>query len=149
MAWPSDPAAHGVITSAYIKSLLDAIKAPQGNVTFAAGFGLVQDSWTALSYSNSWTNYSGVTCGSRLDKQGCVRLRGFMAGGTTTAGTVAFTLPVGQRPTTTKILPVAYWNGASTWAACVLSVNSNGTCMLFGCGANTYVTLDGITFDLS
>lgn len=98
--------------------------------------------WLAPSFANSWTNTGGAysTAGYRA-VLGSVQLRGVIGGGT--ISTSCFTLPVGYRPTHTKVFPVSS-NGAfgsvTITAAGVVTPTA---------GATTVVSLDGISFSLT
>ena len=57
--------------------------------------------WTGFAYQNSWADFGGgfQTGQFRKDRSGRVWLRGLLACGTTTGGTVMLALPAGFRPT--------------------------------------------------
>jgi hypothetical protein len=77
----------GVYVLEYDGTNFRSIKGPDG-------------AWTALSYSNSWSNFGGGFQVGQYQKtfDGYVHVRGILSAGTLTAGTVVFTLPAGYRP---------------------------------------------------
>jgi len=132
VSWPADPAAHGVITSAYIKSLLDAIKAPP------------QDTWTAPTLGASWVNFgSGYTsAGYRKDTLGRIWVRGLIKSGTTTDATVLFTLPSGYRPAGNILRTVGSNSGVNAYVV----IGTDGTIKIYGSPGNTWLSIEGISF---
>lgn len=72
-----------------------------------------QQGWQAPTLLNSWVNYGSTyaTAGYMKDSLGFVHLKGAIKSGTTTAGTVIFTLPAGYRPAQDN-----YYPGVSTTA---------------------------------
>jgi len=103
--------------------------------------------WTAVSsFSNSWVNLAGGACaaGYYKDPQGVVHLRGAIKSGT--LGAKAFTLPAGYYSTTGHMSLPAMCSGP---AAALISIDyTNGDVIPTG-GNNTYITLDGITFQVA
>lgn len=58
------------------------------------------EDWHAATLLNGWSDYGGIfaPAGYYKDGLGVVHIRGLIAGGTTTASTVLFTLPAGYCP---------------------------------------------------
>ncbi|MEO5949815.1 MAG: fibronectin type III domain-containing protein [Candidatus Saccharimonadales bacterium] len=56
--------------------------------------------WTAATLGNGWVNYGGGFSAAQYTESadGMVFMKGLIKSGTTTSGTVLFTLPVGKRP---------------------------------------------------
>lgn len=111
-----------------------------------------QESWSAPSLLNSWTNVGGgnVEAGFMMDRNGRVHIRGHLGGGTTTDGTTIFTLPSGYRPL--AIHHFVTWNeGASANRQAVgIAVLTNGNVNVYSFAAATrsnYLSLGGIHFD--
>lgn len=101
-------------------------------------------SWTAVTFQNSWTNYSTPTWAPAAyykDAMGFVHLKGLIANGT--LGSTAFTLPAGFRPANARLFgPIT---GGNTIGR--IDINTNGTVVIQNVGTpQTWVTLEGITF---
>ena len=63
--------------------------------------------WSTLTLQNGWTKYNSAAYSPAQYKKsadGIVTIRGLIKGGTTTAGTVLATLPVGYRPSARVIV---------------------------------------------
>lgn len=112
---------------------------------------LTQSSWTEIgsgapapAFENSWVNYDGGTTFNTAafmkDSMGFVHIKGMIKGGTISASTQAFTLPVGYRPAKKESFVVN-----SNWAFGVIRVTSDGK-VLCENGTNAFFYLDGITF---
>ena len=97
-------------------------------------------SFTAVTFSNSWVNYSAGfdTVGYYKDFLGFVHLKGTMKSGTMSA--TAFTLPSGSRPGASQQYAVV-----SNSAFGNLTIASDGTVKLIS-GSNASASLDGIVF---
>jgi len=108
----------------------------------SAGRPLAGDAYTAPTLLNSWANFgSGYnTAGYAKDPGGVVRLRGLISGGTATAGTVLFTLPVGYRPAARELFVVLSNNAIGR-----VDIETNGN-VTIQIGSNVYLQLDGLTF---
>ena len=89
-------------------------------------------------FQNSWANRAGYTTNFYKDNFGIVRLNGIIEGGT--AGTVAFTLPVGYRPPAWAIFVAP--NGPNT-AISYISIATDGRVII---NANTSASLDAVAF---
>lgn len=97
-------------------------------------------SWAAPAFTNGWGSFAGLPAGFR--KIGTrVVFQGGLASGT--AGTSALTLPAGYRPTANRNFAVD--SGSFVYA--VITIASSGTVTPNSGAGNTYVSLDGITFD--
>jgi lysophospholipase L1-like esterase len=98
----------------------------------------------APTLNNSWVNYdtaNGRNPGYYKDQMGIVHLQGMIKGGTTTANTNMFVLPVGYRPSKAVWFPVATNTGFGT-----LSIDSATGIVAFQSGGNGWLSLDGLTF---
>lgn len=103
----------------------------------------IQESIIAPTLQNSWTNYGAAYQGAGYwkDKCGVVHLCGLIKGGTTTAETVIFTLPVGYRPAISEKFFAVSMN-----AICIIDVYGTGN-VAIKTGANSgWLSLSGITF---
>lgn len=113
-------------------------------LTQIADFLYGTDGWTNLTLVNSWVTYGFPysTAGYRVSAD-VVHLRGLVGSGTW--GAVMFTLPVGARPTETRLLPTI-----SNGVLSALDVASNGEVKVASGagGSNAYVSLDGLTIPL-
>ncbi len=98
--------------------------------------------WVAPTLLNSWANYSTTfsEAGYFKDKNGMVHLRGLVKDGTASAGTAIFTLPTGYRPTRRLIIVTVSSAGHSQ-----LRVDTDGDVQFYA-GANTWFSLDGVSF---
>lgn len=99
--------------------------------------------WIAPTLLNSWVNYGAPynTAAYMRTDDGLVLLRGAIKSGTTTAGTVLFTLPVGFRPAGGTAEFVSVSNGAIAQ----IDVETDGD-VVIRVGGNTRLSLDGIVF---
>ncbi|WP_167313311.1 hypothetical protein [Ralstonia insidiosa] len=100
---------------------------------------------TITTFANNWQNI-GSTAPARFYKDilGTVHLAGLIALGTTTQGTLMFTLPVGFRPDYPTRHPVLTNNGSGLVAG-EIRIDTSGA-VTFWYGQNSYVSLDGICF---
>lgn len=103
------------------------------------------EDWIAPTLQNSWVDYASgtATSGYMMDTAGKVHIRGWIKSGTTTSGTLLFTLPTDYRPTYIHAFRCTT-NGGS----CEVRVNTDGTVKLGSTGDSTYTVLDGISFDV-
>lgn len=101
-------------------------------------------SYIAPTLLNSWVNYGGTlaTAGYLKDAHGFVHITGVIKSGTTTAGTVLFTLPVGYRPAKQEMFLANIFSGASVG---LLDIDASGN-VNFQAGSNTIFSLCGIIF---
>lgn len=95
--------------------------------------------WTAVTFKNSWVDYNAgnAPVGYRIEPGGRVYIRGTAKSGTTTPGTVLFTLPEGYRPAYATPLTTS-----SNSALASVYVGTNGdVATIFGVNA-AWVWLD-------
>ena len=93
------------------------------------------------SYQNGWVDYGAPYAPASYSKErGTVRLSGSIRSGS--AGAVAFTLPVGCRPSGTMSFAVSDFNGVSK-----VDVASDGSVTVSSTAATARVSLDGISFN--
>ena len=92
------------------------------------------EDWQAPTFVNSWANVSGYEAGYYKDPWGRVYLKGVL--GTGTSGTVAFTLPVGYRPSESLLFPALQ---TSATAGAYVDVNTDGTVNLVRTGTTIFI----------
>lgn len=105
---------------------------------------LAQETKIAPELLNGWTDYNPTTyepCGFFKDSCGVVHLSGMVAGGTTTAGTGLFTLPVGYRPEKTEIYLCITSGGTGS-----IRIDATGNVILRSGANSTWTSLSGIAF---
>lgn len=111
------------------------------------GIGTMGVIKTVSTFANAWGNIGvGPTSPARFykDGHGTVHLAGLIGLGTTTQGTLMFTLPAGFRPDYPTRHPVLTNNGSALVAG-EIRIGTDGQ-VTFWFGQNTYVSLDGVTF---
>ncbi len=111
----------------------------------AGGYAVDQQAWIAPTLTNSWANFDAANyspAGYFKDTLGIVHLRGAVKSGT--IGQAIFTLPVGYRPPKIEWHP-AISSSPSTLTLSLVTVSSDGQ-VIASAGANTWFSLDGITF---
>lgn len=119
-----------------------------GAETIQANFVEVENMINALptkvapTLRNGWTDYGDGFSGAKYfkDSQGVVHITGLINGGSTIAGTILFTLPVGYRPLGKEMFNV---NANNTLGR--IEVHSNGNVVASLVNV-TYTSLSGITF---
>lgn len=96
--------------------------------------------WTAVTFQNGWVNIGGgfAPASFRKHANGLVEVKGLIRG--TTINTVAFTLPVGLRPTEIRIYPADTNAGHGR-----LDVRPNGD-VLPTAGGLGHHSIESITF---
>lgn len=102
---------------------------------------IAQEAWSAPSFQNSWGNYDAANwcnAGYMKDTVGFVHLRGLISGGT--ANNI-FVLPADYRPPKRMRFVVSVSGGFGE-----LDILADGTVTKAAGGANTYLSLEGITF---
>lgn len=116
---------------------------PQSDVTglvadLAAKQSTTPGTWSAAALQNSWIDFGGAYGGAAYmkDNEGVVHLRGLIKDGTTTAGTLLFTLPVGYRPPAMEMIIVV-----TDGAFCALNIASNGQVSLALAAGAGYLSL--------
>lgn len=106
----------------------------------ALAASLADSGWIAVSFANSWVNWSSGARPCHYRKIGSfVYLKGAAASGTVNA--TIFTLPAGYRPAQNSVFAIR--DGSGNVQA--LDCNSDGTVVLEA-GSNVYVTMDVIRF---
>lgn len=101
--------------------------------------------WTAPTLSNNWVNYGAgyADAGYRKDALNRVQFRGLLKNGTTTSGTLIFTLPTGFRPSQNLIF-ITKTAGTSYGET---RVNSNGQVTIGDAVWNTgWSSIDNVAF---
>jgi hypothetical protein len=93
-----------------------------------------QGQWIAPTLLNSWVNASGIAAGYLKDTLGFIRIRGTLASGVMTAGTVLFNLPAGYRPEQTVYAAVLCNNG-TTYSPVQLAISTAGAVTLVSAAA--------------
>lgn len=109
-------------------------------ITSADVIALKMGTWTSLTLVNGWVNYGfgfpTAAVGSAGVGLAAVRL--MIKSGTTTAGVVVTTLPVGARPTGgTLIFP-----GLASGALCEWRVETDGDVIIAGGASATWTALN-------
>lgn len=100
--------------------------------------------WQSGTYllQNGWTQYASWEPMAYRKKDGIVRLKGLLAPGTTTVGTILLTMPAGYRPGGHSHTPVASGFGAG--GGC-LNINTNGNFALnYNCTG--WISLNNIAY---
>lgn len=118
-------------------------------IEFDTGFSigadgqLRQPEMVAPTLKNNWVNYGGAWAPASYWKDSCgmVRLNGLIKNGTTSAGTILFTLPVGYRPS--KKEKCMCCSGA---ALCILEVDASGNVSISFGATSGWLSLSGIAF---
>lgn len=105
-----------------------------GNVT--------EPAQTAPTLLNSWA--AAVAVGFYLARNGRVHLKGVVTTGTTTTGTVIFTLPVGSRPPATCTYVVPCLN-TGVWTTATIQILATGDVTVQAAPA-AWLGFDGISF---
>lgn len=132
---------------------LDWSKITSGKPTTLSGYGITdaasstQPGWTAPTLLSGWVNYGApwAVAGYKKNTVGTVILKGFIKGGTTTSGTIIFTLPAGYRPLEKQNFVVGCFDGASYQFAQV-DVDSSGNVRIEYAPGNGFLSLSGISF---
>lgn len=113
------------------------------NVTAAAVAGTdyvvpvtTPSAWTAPTLLNGWSNTGGANNVAQyiIDAGGFVHIRGQITGGTTTDGTIIFTLPIGYRPPATVGMPCGAGTTTATFG--LLSIDASGNVKIFSVTGN-------------
>lgn len=111
-----------------------------------AGGDYIPEVWTNVTFQNGWTNWGGpyATVQYRLDANGWVNLQGVAAPGTTTTGTVVFTLPAGYRP---SAIHQFHPYGAANY---LFEVQPDGECNISGHpGGGAALSISGFRFPVA
>jgi hypothetical protein len=118
----------------------------------ASSVGVAPEPWHQIgnpgepAFQNSWSNYGGGTGahergGFMKDPHGFVHLRGLLQA-PASPNVVAFTLPVGYRPTYIQMFSTVCAGNAMGR----IQVNSDGTFQFMAAVANDFATIAGLTF---
>lgn len=101
--------------------------------------------WQTPTLLNGWVAYGSpyAPAAYYLGPEGKVHLRGLVKSGT--PGSTIFTLPAGYRPET-KLLVATVGSAGSGDVVMTVIINTDGTVVSNHSSANTYVTLDNISF---
>ena len=98
----------------------------------------MQEAYIVPTFINSWTSYADTGVAYRKDEFGRIFLKGSVGGGSN--GSIAFVLPVGYRPTSTRYFTC--YTGGSVIGK--LTIMPDGSVTI---GAYTVlISLDGISF---
>lgn len=121
----------------------DIVRESDGNLHYSTDSGVVSfppgdEPWQTPTLLNGWVNFgAGYTQAAYRRVGNKVILRGLIK----TGSSIAFTLPVGYRPTALHHLSTVSYSGVAT-----VNVYSDGT-VNFGTGASTtWTSLDGVEF---
>jgi hypothetical protein len=111
--------------------------------------GYKQSIFADAVLQNSWVAFGSgyAPPGYYLDPTGRVRMRGLAKSGTTTDGTILFTLPEGMRPPTTVICAAP--NAPSTTivgVVCALLIDTAGAVKIYGAAGSGYLSFEGVSF---
>jgi hypothetical protein len=103
-----------------------------GTISTAHATPFSPNSWTAITPQNSWTG----TLRGRRTREGYLQMTCTLSGGTASAlGTLLGTLPVGLRPTSAQVIPIAAVGGTVSDPDGRVTININGEIYLFGFSA--------------
>lgn len=109
---------------------------------------LIEASRDTLSLQNSWvtaTGYQEAVYAKNSSNE--VAVYGTISGGTTTSGTLLFTLPVGFRPLNKETCVITIRDGAAAYTAESVDIDTNGQVTLSDAiPGNNRVGLNGIRF---
>jgi hypothetical protein len=99
--------------------------------------------WSNLTLQGGWSFYGGVYTTPQYTKStdGMIVVKGFIKGGTITAGTVVATLPVGYRPLQTIMISDVAWDYYARW-----DIQPNGNIVAQYIGNNGWASMNAITF---
>lgn len=120
-----------------------------GNVTderrFTKNASSIQSNFTSIVGQNGWAwPSSGYEQPQYLlDEMGFVHFKGVLGGGTTTRGTVIFTLPAGYRPSSVIFVSLVSWY-VNAESSSVLYINPDGTVTCYDNVGNTVLPLNMI-----
>lgn len=111
------------------------------NVSYIANNGAV--TWVTPTIVNGMTNYGGgfTTLQYGKTSDNVVYLKGLVKNGTMTAGTKAFTLPSGFRPSSRQL-----FSGVSYDAHSRIDVAANGDVFIMGGGNTNWISFDAVSF---
>lgn len=122
------------LTLLNIDILKDSLSAVEDPDSFEWIDAVLENGWVQYSDDNNLPKYTKLS-------NGIVLLKGMISSGTTTAGTVLFTLPAGYRPDR-----ISNYSTISGGAIASFDVLPTGD-VVIGAGANTNFSLDGFIFE--
>jgi len=98
---------------------------------------LIQEGWTAASYSNSWVDFGSGFAGAQYykDPNGVVHIQGLVKSGSAGNATI-FTLPAGYRPQERLMFATYVMTGVAR-----LDINSDGTVVMPTGGSTTWSSI--------
>lgn len=127
------------LTGTDVQSLLESLNTLKANKQ--------QPSWTNITLQNGWKEESSTkTPKYYKDDLGIVRFTGSIYSGTTTNGTVLFTLPEGFRPSTNFAVTTMTWSNTSDYASILLDIWSNGNVAISFINSKQVINLSDISF---
>jgi hypothetical protein len=110
---------------------------------------IIQDSLKAPSLLNSWVNYGFDydSIGYYKDKEGVIHFNGVIKAGT---NTILFVLPLGYRPSHSKIMLAPYSLGTGSKEVGLIYINNITGSVEFrittGSGIPDWISLDNVSF---
>lgn len=106
------------------------------------------ETWKDVTFSHGWTNTAGTgTVQCRLDDGGRVWLKGRCTPGTTTDGTVMFTVPAPYVPPTDEVFVIGVTAAADPASPTRIRVNTDGTVQILGAGSLLSASMAGISWE--
>jgi hypothetical protein len=104
--------------------------------------------WTPVTYENSWSDYgSGAPVVQFVASGNSVYFRGGMKPGTTTDGTLAFTIPSQYSPPVAyHFFPVASISGTPATSGLRVMVNTGGNVTIYGVGSSVGVDVSSVHY---
>lgn len=111
--------------------------------TNAATLTVTATSYTSLVLQNAWANYGSgyATAGYIKTSDSLVMLKGLIASGVATSGTIIATLPLGYRPANNLM----FTTETNSNVPSRVDINPDGTIRI-QIGSNGWLSLDGINF---
>lgn len=94
-------------------------------------------------FANGWTGTSDTPWLS-VNSDGLVQFRGVLDAGTKTDGTIIMNVPLAFAPKNSGYH--RFLSYKSSGGICLLQIGANGELSVYGLGSDTYLTLDGITY---
>jgi hypothetical protein len=148
-------ATTGTLTSGDCAQFDSSGRLTAAGAACGTGSGGSDGAWVAIPSccSAGWTAAGSHDApGYEKDRTNRVWLRGALVQGTTTSGTVMFTLPVGFRPAAINDIMAVQYTGGSGFGFCWISVQTNGDVQYLqgnGVAANGEVSIAGLSFSLN
>lgn len=104
----------------------------------------IQQSWILATLQNGWTGNLYY----RRNEFGTVEFRGTIGDGTTSIGTVLFTLPVGYRPTSRTVVLNVNSYGGNAVQSNILGITASGVVSILQAQTKQYLGFDDISFEV-